>query len=53
MLPYIYVDDVHDTLEQVTANDGVVVKAPYPEGDLRVATFADPAGNEIWIWQRR
>ena len=25
--------------------------APYPEGNLTVATFRDPAGNEIGIWQ--
>jgi hypothetical protein len=25
--------------------------APYPEGILRVALFADPAGNGVGIWQ--
>ena len=25
--------------------------APYPEGTLRVALFADPAGNVFGIWQ--
>jgi predicted enzyme related to lactoylglutathione lyase len=34
---YIYVADVEDT--------------PYPEGTLRVALFADPAGNVLGIWQ--
>ena len=31
---------------------GETVTAPYPEGDLRVATFRDPAGNVIGAWQR-
>jgi hypothetical protein len=30
-----------------------LVDPPYPEGDLRVATFRDPAGNVIGVWQRR
>jgi hypothetical protein len=25
--------------------------APYPEGDLWVATFRDPAGNVLGVWQ--
>ncbi len=50
--PYIFVDSVDETLERVTARGGEVVTAPYPEGDLRVATFHDPAGNEIGVWQR-
>jgi hypothetical protein len=29
-----------------------VATAPYPEGDLRVATFGDPADNVIGVWQR-
>ena len=28
-----------------------IVKAPYAEGALRVATVRDPAGNVIGIWQ--
>jgi hypothetical protein len=49
--PYIYVESVEDTLEKVATQGGQVVAAPYPEGDLRVATFHDPAGNEIGLWQ--
>ena len=51
LLPYIYVERIDDTLEQVEAQGGEVVKAPYPEGNLWVATFRDPAGNVIGIWQ--
>ena len=51
VLPYIYVHGIDTILELVAANGGEVVKPPYPEGDLWVATFRDPAGNVIGIWQ--
>jgi uncharacterized protein len=50
--PYVYVVSVDGALEQVLAHGGEIVEAPYPEGDLRVATFRDPAGNVIGVWQR-
>ena len=50
--PYIYVKNVQDTLERVFAHGGAPVESPYAEGDLRVATFRDPAGNVIGVWQR-
>jgi uncharacterized protein len=50
--PYVYVESVDETLEKVKAHGGEVVEAPYPEGDLRVATFRDPSGNVIGAWQR-
>jgi len=52
VLPYVYVDSVDDTLGKVTAHGGEAVKAPYPEEDLWVATFRDPAGNVMGVWQR-
>jgi len=51
LLPYIYVERIDDTLKQVVAQGGEVVKAPYPEGNLWVATCRDPAGNVIGLWQ--
>jgi predicted enzyme related to lactoylglutathione lyase len=51
VIPYIYVDRVKDTLEKIKSNGGEALRAPYPEGDLWVATFRDPAGNVIGIWQ--
>lgn len=51
ILPYIYVSDVRATLEALTARGGQVVTPPYPEGTLTVATFRDPAGNVLGIWQ--
>ena len=50
--PYVYVERLGDTLEAITAHGGAVVTAPYPEGDLWVATFRDPSGNVLGVWQR-
>jgi predicted enzyme related to lactoylglutathione lyase len=50
--PYVYVESVDDTLERVSDLGGALVEPPYAEGDLRVATFRDPAGNVIGVWQR-
>jgi uncharacterized protein len=50
--PYIYVDGIDETLDRVTSHGGAIVTAPYPEGDLWVATFRDPAGNVVGVWQR-
>ena len=52
ILPYIYVERIDDTLKNVAAQGGEVVTAPYPEGDLWVATFRDPAGNVIGVWHQ-
>ena len=52
VVPYVFVESVDVTLEKVVANDGEVATPPYPEGDLRVATFRDPAGNVIGVWQQ-
>jgi uncharacterized protein len=49
--PYVYVESVEEALENVADNGGTVATSPYPEGNLRVATFRDPAGNEIGVWQ--
>jgi predicted enzyme related to lactoylglutathione lyase len=51
VLPYIYVASVDDSLAAVTKHGGHVVKAPYPEGNLWVATFRDPAGTVVGLWQ--
>ena len=49
--PYIFVEHVDETLDRVVAHGGEVVTAPYPEGDPWVATFRDPAGNVLGVWQ--
>jgi uncharacterized protein len=48
--PYVYVESVSDTLAELERHGGEVVQAPYPEGDLTVATFRDPAGNVVGVW---
>ncbi len=50
LLPYVYVDDVEDTVNRIRANGGELVTDPYPEGLLTVATFRDPAGNLVGVW---
>jgi predicted enzyme related to lactoylglutathione lyase len=51
LIPYIYVDHIDEVVARITARGGEIVKPPYPEGDLWVATFRDPAGNVMGIWQ--
>jgi predicted enzyme related to lactoylglutathione lyase len=51
LLPYMYVDRIDDAVAGVTAHGGEVVRAPYAEGNLWVATVRDPAGNLIGLWQ--
>ena len=52
MRPYVFVKQVGETLDKVVAHGGEVVTAPYPEGDLTVATFRDPSGNVLGVWQQ-
>jgi predicted enzyme related to lactoylglutathione lyase len=51
VVPYVYVDRIDDVVGRVVKQGGEVVKPPYPEGDLWVATFRDPAGNLMGVWQ--
>ncbi|MCU1276495.1 MAG: Glyoxalase family protein [bacterium] len=51
LVPFMYVDGLDAAVARVTANGGEVVKAPYAEGDVRVARIRDPAGNLIGLWQ--
>jgi uncharacterized protein len=48
---YVYVHGLDATLEKMVAGGSKVVSPPYLEGDVRVATLIDPAGNVIGIWQ--
>lgn len=50
LLPYIYVEDVAETVARIEAHGGEIATSPYPEGLLTVATFRDPAGNTIGLW---
>jgi predicted enzyme related to lactoylglutathione lyase len=52
VLPYIYVHGIDAAIDRIRAHGGELVKPPYEEGLLWVATFRDPAGNVIGIWQQ-
>jgi uncharacterized protein len=49
--PYVYVESVDAAVAAVEALGGEIVNRPYAEGTLWVATFRDPAGNVVGIWQ--
>ena len=51
LVAYIYVTKIDDTVKKIEAGGGTIVTPVYPEGDLFVATFRDPAGNYLGIWQ--
>lgn len=51
VIPYVYVQDIDQTLTRVPGAGGQVTTKPYPEGDLWVAMTRDPAGNAIGVWQ--
>ncbi len=55
LLPYIWVDDIRNTLAQVEACGGQVVESQHldsPGGEL-IATFRDPAGNLMGLYQEK
>src|SRR5579862_1448429 len=52
VLPYIYVRGIDAVLERIKSRGGEIVKPVYAEGNLWVATFRDPGGNVIGIWQQ-
>lgn len=51
VIPYIYVHGIDAALQRIKESGGEVVSAPFAEGELWVATFRDPAGNVIGVWQ--
>jgi predicted enzyme related to lactoylglutathione lyase len=48
--PFVYVEDVDETLQRIEVHGGAVEAPPRAEGSLRVATFRDPEGNLIGVW---
>jgi uncharacterized protein len=49
--PYVFVENLDESLEKARAKGAEVMTEPYPEGDLWVALILDPAGNAVGIWQ--
>jgi predicted enzyme related to lactoylglutathione lyase len=54
LLPYIWVDDLRASVKKVSECGGIVVDAPHPDhpgGTSWIATFRDPAGNLLGLYQ--
>jgi predicted enzyme related to lactoylglutathione lyase/uncharacterized glyoxalase superfamily protein PhnB len=54
LLPYIWVDDIAATLKLATLQGATVVQFVHPDhpgGTSQIATFHDPAGNLIGLYQ--
>jgi predicted enzyme related to lactoylglutathione lyase len=51
MLPFFYVEKLHEVMTAVIPYGGEVVKPVQPEGDLFIAVVKDPAGNTLGLWQ--
>ena len=49
--PYVYVERIDDAVRAIEAHGGTIVRPVYAEGELWVATFRDPAGNVMGVWQ--
>lgn len=49
--PYVFVEDIGESLLRVVENGGEITNVPYAEGALWVATFRDPAGNVVGVWR--
>jgi predicted enzyme related to lactoylglutathione lyase len=49
--PYVFVENLDETLAKLRSRGAEIVTEPYPEGDLWVAVFRDPAGNVVGVWQ--
>jgi hypothetical protein len=52
ILPYIMVADAVDAVRRVVAAGGTVVLPPGEHGTEVIATFLDPAGNLMGIYQQ-
>lgn len=50
-LPYIYVDQIDVVVARIGQSGGQIVEPIRAEGNLRVATFRDPAGNLLGVWE--
>ena len=50
--PYVFVENLDETLEKAVAQGAEVVTDPYPEGDLWVALIRDQSGNVVGAWQQ-
>jgi|HubBroStandDraft_1064217.scaffolds.fasta_scaffold268817_2 predicted enzyme related to lactoylglutathione lyase len=49
--PFVHVESIDEILDVAVANGGEVDRIPFQEGDIWVATFRDPSGTVIGLWQ--
>lgn len=53
-LPYVWVDNIDATLKRALEYGAVVLESPHPDhpgGTCNIATFRDPAGNPIGLYE--
>jgi predicted enzyme related to lactoylglutathione lyase len=53
LMVYIMVDSVAKTCEAIIANGGKIVQPVHPDAPEIIATFRDPAGNVMGLYQER
>lgn len=51
MLPFFYVDKMAAAIAMVPKCHGRILRAPFAEGNLRIALLRDPAGITLGIWK--
>jgi predicted enzyme related to lactoylglutathione lyase len=54
LLPYIWVNDINATLNEAEAHGATAVDRPHPDhpgGNCFIATFRDPGGNVIGLYE--
>jgi uncharacterized protein len=51
ILTYIMVDDIHDTVNKISANGGKIVQPVGVDAPELTARFTDPAGNIFGVYQ--
>jgi predicted enzyme related to lactoylglutathione lyase len=50
--PYVYVENLEQTLGTAADLGAKMTTTPYPQGNLRIAAIEDPAGNVIGVWEQ-
>jgi len=54
ILPSIWIKDIHAFVEKIAAHSGEILEPPHPDqpgGNCHIATFRDPAGNPLRIYE--
>ena len=54
ILPSIWIQDIHSFVARIAAHGGEIVEPPRPDqpgGNCYIATFRDPAGNTLRVYE--